>query len=92
MTNSPESTMKWLQHLADQNVLIEVRSIHLGGAGTRFLLTADPDEAWEWAEENSGPGRLVTVNINQRDTSAEGITTNSKIEMLHLSMGQMFVE
>lgn len=81
--SAPKSTMKWLQHLADQNVLIEVRSIHLGGAVTRFILTADAEEAWEWAEDNSDVGKLVTVNINQRDTSAEGITTNSKIEVIN---------
>lgn len=81
--NPPEPTMQWLQHLADQNVLIEVRSIHLGGTGTDFILTADPEEAWDWAENNSGTGRLVTVNINQRDPGEEGITTNAKIEVIN---------
>lgn len=78
-----DSTMKWLQHLIDQNLLIEVRSIHLGGSGTSFILTADPEEAWDWAENNSGAGRLVTTNLNQRDPSEDGITTNSKIEVIN---------
>lgn len=81
--STPESTMKWLEHLTDQNVLVEVRSIHLGAGGCKYLLTGDPLEAWNWGLANSGDGKLVTTNINQRFMDAEGMTTNDSIEVIN---------
>ena len=74
MPNStPESTMKWLEHLTDQNVLVEVRSIHLGAGGCKYLLTGDPLGAWNWGLANSGDGKTggkVTITSGKSETSS----------------------
>lgn len=80
---APKSTMKWLQHLADENWTIEVRAIDLRGGGCHYLLVGLAHDAWCFADELQRDGVLITTNLNQRKRQAKGMTKNDMIEVIN---------
>jgi carbamoyl-phosphate synthase large subunit len=66
--HNPEDLKKAFQELGDENGMIWLRSMSIGGGGKGALPTKDYKEASEWIDKTHGWGDFVAAELLSKDT------------------------